>query len=256
LDEELTQGVLDDVLDDVDKYTSACVVQAGIRGTLERKKTKHRFTEERAQIVHIQRAWRCQLAKKLLQSLRANAAAVRIQRIVRARLARNEVGALRLQRDANEAPGTHAGITPDTLVIRKRTNRAVGTLFVKAGDSAGVGELTKLPGVALDNATVELSRPGAGFQHEEQVHLQHHQHQQLSVGARDRLARCRGTTVKLPSLENALSGKVGQFVEAHVKRPPTFAFDAASVGALRVDMRVGGAVVRSASKIEACNFVK
>lgn len=93
---DVVDEVVNDLLDEAEKHASACLLQAGIRGTLERKRLK--LERERMEI--LQRAWRCRLAKKYLQGLRENAAAVHIQRHVRARLARNEVTALKLQRVA------------------------------------------------------------------------------------------------------------------------------------------------------------
>mmetsp|Transcript_46828 Transcript_46828/g.74928 ORF Transcript_46828/g.74928 Transcript_46828/m.74928 type:complete len:260 (+) Transcript_46828:187-966(+) len=257
---EVTDDVLEELLEQTDRDATAYLVEAVLNTLLD--ETEHRHAEACAlhtetqqatregSALSIQLAWRSYLAKRTRRHLREVAAAVHIQRVARGILARHEVVALKLQRDANLE-----GENPLAIVLRKRAgwddHRRV--TFVKAEDCAGVRQLTQLPGVDLSNAAVEVSsrRPGSS----RRPSTADSAAGKLGAGVRRRLERCRGATSKLRSMETALSGEVGQMVEILTRRPPSYAYDP-SAGSLRVEMRVGGAIVRSASKIESCNFAK
>jgi len=183
--------------------------------------------------------------------LRESCAAVRIQRNVRARLARNEVAAIRHQRRFDELSTS----LPPSLLIRPRTKRlkeqtSLNALkFIKAGDAASLDGLVKLPGLELDDASVELRRREVGkYAAAPLPRLCGN----LSKGAQCRLTKCRGLTGKLPNIEKALNSELDKLVELHAGKNPKYVYDTCT-GELRVDTRVGNNIVRAASKTHLAN---
>lgn len=251
--DEALDNLLQELADDAAAHLEACSYQENVRRQLEKEKETEKETEAQQKLaaITLQRVSRGFFARRVLRRLKENKAALHIQRLTRARLARNEVNALKLQRDALDAEA--AGVPHPRTVMIKQKNTAGHTLtFLKAADVAGVQELTRISDIDLNHAVVELNRKGLTM-----VDRGKESNNRLRGGAMERLQRSRGTTSKLISLENELTGRVGELAQAHLNRPPTYAFDSTGGGVLRVDVSANGYCgIRSASKIKPRTFVE
>ena len=241
-------SLLEELADDAAAHLEACSYQESVRRRLQEKEMeKETEAQQKLAAITLQRVARCFFARRVLRRLKESKAALHIQRLTRARLARNEVNALKLQRDALGAEEAGSPYS-HTVMIKQKTTIQDTLTFLKATDVAGVQELTRISDIDLNHAVVELNRKGLTM-----VDRGKGTNKKLRGGAMERLQRSRGATSKLSSLENELTGKVGELAEEHLKRPATYAYDG---GILRVDVRVSGAGIRSASKIKPRTFVE
>lgn len=245
-DREAIDIILNELTEDAVEHLEACLQQESVRRKIQQNELKKE--REASAAISIQRVSRGFFARKVRRTLRENKAALHIQRLARARLARNEVNALKLQRDALDSDAA-GGPRPHTVMIKQKSTTQDTLTFLKAADVVGVQELTRISDIDLNHAVVQLNRKGLTM-----VDRGKETKNKLRGGAMERLQRSRGTTLKLSSLENELTGRVGNLAQAHLNRPPTFCYDG---GILRVDVRVaGGTGIRSASKIKPRTFVE